>query len=154
MFIGRSAGLLNIDRSGYSWVLCACQAANSERSFECWFSSASQDFLPDIGNIRSDNLRVVAGVKNRSGNSDTYLPSQCIIKSWTYSPSFFGLKVRTHSRGDINSAFRRYLINHERRESGVTTRHAGKSSKRYRKPVHRTGYHIDLRCYCRGEDER
>ena len=56
----------------------AHQAANSEQRFECPFSSAPQDFFPDIGDIQSDNLRVVEGVKNSSGISDIYLLSQFI----------------------------------------------------------------------------
>ena len=52
-------------------------AANSERRFKCPFSSAPQDFLPGIGNIQSDGLRVVEGVYNIS---DIYLLSDASSK--------------------------------------------------------------------------
>ena len=56
--LGSFARVLSVDWRGYSWGPPRGRVANLERSLMSVLAS-SQDSLPDIRNIQSDNLRVV-----------------------------------------------------------------------------------------------
>jgi len=92
--------------------------------FRVFILAGSQDFLPDIGNIQSGDLRVVAGVRTvREGPTFTY-SLKCTKKL-----DLSGLKARTRSRDDMNNTFRRHLVNHVTLR--VTTRYARAQSSKH-----------------------
>src|SRR5258706_13757576 len=101
-------------------VLDAVERRIRNEASSVW-STSSQDSLPNIRNIQTDKLRVVEWVKP-FGKAQHLLPHYWIKK--LDLSTIMGSEGK--QRDDINSAFRRHLINHI--TSGITARLTCKSS--------------------------